>query len=89
MLVGSETNGKKPYVTIHTGILAQPVAVYLGTTMEAKSSGKPLTPSRADTADFDQPGNDIRTINQAMTELMAVSELATFPDSDVPIVNIL
>ena len=84
VLLGSETNGIKPYVTVHTDNSAQSVAVYLGSLLEAKSSGQPHTSARADTASsFDQQSSDINHLNHAMTELMAVSELAIFPDLDI------
>ena len=85
-MVGSPTNGAKPYVYIQSGH----EAIYLGSVLEAKRSTKSLAAvsSNSRTANFKEAASDIKGLIQPMLEVMAVAQVAEFPRADVPLVNI-
>ena len=82
VVVGSESNGNKPYIYVHP----KNVSIYLGSLLDAKSSSKCLAASNS--ASFDQSSEEIKALIQPMLELMAISEVAEFPKADVPLLNI-
>ena len=88
IVVGSATNGNKPYVYLHTNEeVPSMVAIYLGSLLEVKSTDQRFSPASNDSAEMFE--EDLKILKQAMLETMAIAEVATFPDEDVPILNIL
>ena len=85
IIVGSSTNGKKPIIQIE----GSNFAIHLGSLLEAKSTFTRLAPSSSETSSFTEETTDLKTLIQPMLESMAISQMATFPDADVPIVNFL
>ena len=85
VIVGSETNGEKPKIHIE-GIN---VAVHLGCLLEAKSTCTRLAPSTSESSSFTDDSADLKKLIQPMLEVMAISQVATFPNPDVPVVNFL
>ena len=84
VVVGSKGNGNKPYIYMEP----HNVAIYLGSLLEAKSSTHRLASSASDRASFEQASEDTKALIQPMLELMAISEVAHFPNDGVPLVNI-
>ena len=74
VIVGSDTNGNKPIIHIE----GSNNAVHLGSILEAESIFA-LSTSESCSGDMIQP----------MLELMAISQVATFPSPDVPVVNFI
>ena len=85
IIVGSTMNGKKPIIQIG----GDNYAVYLGSLLEAKSTFTRLAPSTSETCSFTEGITDSKVLIQPMLEIMAIAQLAHFPDATVPIVNFL
>ena len=92
VIIGSESNGDKPYIHVMDNDLPSPshkVAVYLGSLLEAKSAGQRLTPATSDAEEtFDEVLEDAKVLIQPMLETMATAEMATFPNEQIPLLNI-
>ena len=88
IVIGSATNGNKPYIYVHTNEeVPSLVAVYLGSLLEVKSTNQRFTPASNDSAEMFE--EDAKLLIQPMLETMAIAEVATFPNEDIPILNIL
>ena len=91
ILIGSEVNGEKPFVNLYRGNRSTKMSIYLGSLLESKSSDTRFTSARYDAAGirFDETLKCLKFLNQAMAEVMALAEVTTFRDEDIPILNIL
>lgn len=83
VIVGSETNGNKPIVRIE----GNDIGLHLGSITEAKSTFTRLAPSTSESSSFTKDPEDLKRLIKPMLEVMAISQVATFPNPDVPVVN--
>ena len=88
VIVGSETNGDKPVIKIEDSRLA----LHLGSVLEVKSTFTRLATrdtSSSESSSFTERSEDLKQLIQPMLEVMAISQVADFPNADVPVVNFL
>ena len=83
VIVGSETNGDKPVIKIEDNRLA----LHLGSVLEVQSTFTRLATSSSESSSFTEHSEDLKQLIQPMLEVMAISQMADFPNEDVPVVN--
>ena len=84
--IGTESNGSKPYIHIQNS--SEKLSIYLGSLGEVKSSTVRLARDPRVGSDFNVSEEDTKAVIQPMLELMAIAEVAKFPNENVPIVSI-
>ena len=85
MGVGLAANGNKPVV--HIDGESMNWELYFGSLGEAKAANVKLGTCKTKT--FEEEEEDTKMIIQPALEVMVVSQVATFPDENVPLVNIM
>lgn len=89
VIVGSSANGKRPNIELKIkGSGVQKQSVYLGSVLESKSASTRLSGAHLQSDSFDESTEEFKPLLQPMLELMALSEMTTFPDPLVPLVCI-
>ena len=83
VIIGSETNGDRPRVTIQTD--TGPVTLFSVVVGEAKYTGVGIVPSKRLKRDY---LGELLTYGQPVLELLTLAELCTFPNENVPVVAI-
>ncbi len=81
-------NGNKPTVTINNCDGDRHWTLFLGSFGEAKGADVKIA-STGGKKSFESDEDDIKAIIQPLLEIMAVSAVTTFPNDNVPMVNIL